>query len=374
MGIVDDVGDEIVPIQYTSIGTIGYTGTDIVEVGNAGKVGYFDIKTKRLIIEPIYDMIIPYKKESAIAIVKSDSTYGWIDEASQFHSGFPSLAAEQWVGAFGFIPSAMKISKHTEGICESPTETQIGRGVFMAPSYLYRTGVFERITDGISTTEIPMHGWTEYIETSGTRVETIGENLRALITTISERYLEGREEFYQTDQLVFVNDKSETLSVSQIISDAEITRANDTILQVKATSMHEYDTEIADMSGLPSYRYFKIQGASILPLETKLSFAPLRFVKIDSTYLQGNFTWYNDDGSGETTFLTLAAITHLRNELLASYGYSFPGNDDQQRYAHHGPATKIESLEEVHALMTEIERYNIAFLERVINRMQGTAL
>jgi hypothetical protein len=145
---------------------------------------------------------------------------------------------------------------------------------------------------------------------------------------------------------------------------------------MKGEASHEYESEFEDMSGLPNYRFFRLKGNSIVALETNSSFAPTWFVKLDSTYLEGNFSYYNSqtDESGETTFFTHAAVIFIRNEILARNGYRFPEPELQERFSYLKTSDQYDSIDEVVARMNDIERHNFNFLERMISRMQGTAL
>ena len=77
-------------------------------------------------------------------------------------------------------------------------------------------GIFDEIEGNISTTKVPVNGWTDYKETTGSFLESITEGIQAVVTTIRERYLDGREEFYNSSTLVFVNEKLDTLHVATI--------------------------------------------------------------------------------------------------------------------------------------------------------------
>jgi hypothetical protein len=381
MGVVDDAGNVITPVEYDFIGTIGFSEENIVEVGKNGKVGYFNIASRQLVIDPVYDLIIPYNERGVRAIVKQDSIYGWINNDRQFAAGFPSKEAEEWIRTYRFIPENLKISYEMQGICEAPAVAEIGRGCVMPSSYLVASGIFRRVVDGITTTKFPMQGWTEYVETQGSKLQSIGENLNALVTTLTERYLEGREEFYTENRLTFVNDKNDTLAVSTIHtgSGVEITRLNDSLIEVKSLDAGVLygETYSEDNGGdIPSYMYFVIDGTSITPAQTERYFSASKFVKLDSSYLSGNFSWYNPQTqeSEETTFLSLATVTYLRNEILAEYGYSFPTTEEAEKFKVRDIEPRYESIAEFRDAMSDIDKHNIDFLERMINRMQGTAL
>ncbi|HEY8936286.1 MAG TPA: WG repeat-containing protein, partial [Cyclobacteriaceae bacterium] len=77
MGLVDETGAVIIPLDYDLVGTPGMIESDIVEVKKDGLVGFFSIDGKQL-IAPEYDWIIPYDENDTYALVKRDTTYGWL--------------------------------------------------------------------------------------------------------------------------------------------------------------------------------------------------------------------------------------------------------------------------------------------------------
>lgn len=378
VGLVDEQNNSIIPVEFDFIGTIGFAAENIVEVGKNGKVGYFDLTKRRLLIEPQYDMIVPYNLGGAYAIVKTDSTYGWFDDTFQFTAGFPSTDAEKFIMSYGFLPQQLKITMEFQGIAEIPDREEIGRGWIMPPSYFVATGVFPPVIDGISTTKVPMHGWTEYVETKHAQVESITDNLNALITTVTQRYLEGREEFYTDKRLVFVNDDHDTLSVSRIFTDKEmeIVRLDNGLIEVKSYPQYWMETSPEDNANIPSYAYFEIEQKGVRTRTSKRSFSPSQFVKLDSTYLQGDFYWYDSKAEEEkrTTFLSISTITYFRNEMLAEYGYRFEDQEDIAKHYHGDMQPKYNTIDEFRDQMTEVDRYNLDFFDRIIGRMQGASL
>lgn len=379
MGLVDETGTVIIPVEYELVGTLGFDTSDMVEVHKDGKVGYFNIATKQLTVEPLYDMIIPYLKDSVFGIVKHDTVYGWLNKEYNYHEGFPSEEAKEWVNHFAFLPANLQIINGRQTFCEIANEDNAGYGIIMPPSYLVKTGIFKDIIGGISTTPVPISGWTEYVETKGNMMQTVTDKVSALLTTITERYLEGREEFYSESRLVFVNSQNDTLAVTSILSDGEvsITRIDSTILQVKSQRPDWNDYGGFYESGLPIYQYFELrEDLSIVPVKTSRTFPHTAFVKLDSSYLSGEFTrWDSETESGEkTTFLSLFTISHMRNEILASYGYRFP---DPETYEYFNKSRRrsytprYDSIEEFEDQLTEIDRHNLAFLQKIIDLMQS---
>jgi hypothetical protein len=379
MGLVDETGATIIPTEYDLIGTIGFEQPFIVEVKKEGKAGWFNIETKELLIPAAYDLVIPYKHQQNIrAIVKTDSVYGWIDNNMQYQAGLPSEEVRKWIDSFEFIPKDLQLKSDKQSFCEIPVFEQAGFGIVMPPSYLVKTGLFNEIIGGISTTSFPLNGWTDYLETKGTFIQQVTEKINAVVTTITERYLDGREEFYTHNRLVFVNAKNDTLAVSNIPANgtADLKRIDGGILEIKSPAPDSWiEGELSEDYNLPVYNYFLIgDAATIKKLESNRVFPSTAFVKIDSSYLTGNFAHWSAELKAEeaTTFLSLSSLDYMYNEILASYGYKFTNDETRSQFANHNwYKPTYDTVDEFKDQLTEIDRYNLAFIERVINAMKN---
>jgi hypothetical protein len=374
MGLIDESGNVVIPQAYELIGTIGFDLPMIVEVKKNGKVGYFNIETKQEIVEPSHDMIIPYNKDGAFAIVKNDSTYGWLDTKYEYHEGFPSSNAQQWVDRFYFIPSNLSLKSGNQAFCEIPLEGQAGYGIVMPPTYLVRMGIFNEIEGGITTTKVPMNGWTEYKETEGTWVENISDKMSALITTIKSRYIEGREDFYENNRIVFIDSKHDTLGTTNVDYDKAMTvkRIADDLLEIKTSDPYYFEDGYMDDYNIPIYSYYKLgESNSVISVKTSRNFTPSAFVKLDSTYLSGEF-YHNDETGNETTvkFLTASSLKYIRNEILAGYGYIFPDEETKNQFSSEKYKPRYEKVEDFEDQLTEVDKHNLAFLEKMIKLME----
>lgn len=377
MGLTNEQGAIVIPVEYDLIGTIGFAVPGLVEIKKEGKVGYFNLETNQLIVEPAYSMIIPYPADNAFALVKKDSIYGWVDRQYQYHEGFPSASAEQWVAKYQFLPNHLVMKNDTHTFCEIPNEASAGYGIIIPPSYLVATGVFDEILTGISTTAVPINGWTEYIETKNTLLQSITDQIHAVITTINERYIEGREEFYTYDRLTLVNNRQDTLAVSNIYTNGKINfrRLNDALLELQ---YEQNDMEGSDFVeyNMPVYAYFRLgSGVTATPYTSHRSFPQTQFVKLDSTYLSGNFKRYTEQGEEDASFLSLATITYMRNEILADYGYRFADTETADRFKYYSwYKPQYDKEEDLQDMLTMEDRHNLEFLARMIARLQGKAV
>jgi hypothetical protein len=377
MGLVDAKGDTIIPVTYDLIGSIGFEDENLVEVTLDGKVGYFDIVKKQLLVEPIYDLIIPYGRDHVWAIAKLDSLYGWLDGQFSYHEGFPTPQMEQWVDKFEFLKQNIRLKPDMHTFCEIPSPEQTGNGIIVPPSYLSKHGIFDEIEGNISTTKVPVNGWTDYKETTGSFLESITEGIRAVVTTIRERYLDGREEFYNSSTLVFVNESLDTLHVATI-SGEEVSMhpIDSTLLEVRTP--HDFwfgEYEAGDESNLYQHTYFSISADNeVTQLTSNRLYPQTQFVRLDSTYLTGEFLVYSSATQKEepTTFLSVRTITFMRDEILASYGYTFV---DKEKIAHFQQignwyTPRFSKVEEFEKEMTPIDRYNLKFLNKILDLIQ----
>jgi len=373
MGLVNGKGEIIIPIEYNLIGTIGFEKRDLVEVSKDGRSGYFDIKTKQLVVEPVFDLIIPYNRENVWAIVKQDSTFGWLNRDFKYESGFPSPQAERWFNNFEFLKRNIRLAAGNTAFCEIPAPKFTGNGIIIPTSYLSKYAIFDEIEGGISTTSVPINGWTEYKETTGSFFETVTRNISAVVTSIRERYLEGREEFYDSNAILFVNNQHDTLCISFLSgTEVSLNPIDSTLLEVRTP--HDYwfgENEASEETNLYHHSYFTIANTgSVVQLSSDRLFPQTQFVKLDSSYLTGKFMVYNRTLEKEesTTFLSATTITFMRDEILASYGYTFPEKEKIEHFGRIGNwyNPKYTTLEEFEERMTDIDKYNLSFLNKIL--------
>jgi hypothetical protein len=371
MGLVDEAGTVIIPAEYELVGTIGFVHPDVVEVRKDGKTGYYQVATKQLIIAPAYDMIVPYDVAGAYALVSTDSVRGWLDAQYQYHEGFPSTDAEDWFKKFGFLPKELTLQSGNQSLCEIANEENAGYGIVLPPSCYVRTGLFEEIVAGLTTTDMPFAGWKEYVSTNGTLFEKITDGIGALVTNITERYVEGREEFYTRNRLVFISPTNDTLAVSDVMGESvtRLRRIGEDLIEIESKrSDYGYwdeDSYIKEYD-IPIYTYFRLSDGAIAEQQSARVCTFTEFVKLDSSYITGAFHYGNiESGESEATaMLSLTTLQFMHNEILAGYGYRFKDSVDIEKFSRY--PQNVESLEDLQDQFTEIDRHNLIFLDRVI--------
>jgi hypothetical protein len=376
MGLVDDEGEIVIPIDYDLIGSIAFDNADLVEVFKDSKTGVFNVTTRQQVVEPVYDLIIPYGRNKVWAIVKRDSTYGWLDEQFNYQSGFPSNVVEQWVKDFDFLKKEIQLKAGNQNFCEIPSPDEAGNGIIIPPRYLSFYGIFDEIEGSISTTPIPFHASYEYKQTKCTFFESITDNVKAVVTTIRDRYLGGREEFYEANKILFVSEDMNTLAAS-IISGSTISMkmVDSTLLEVRTPQDHWFgEYEASRENNLDYHSYFALnENGNIEKLETKRLYPQTQFVKLDSSYLMGKFNIYNHqtDQRIQTTFLSKETITYMRDEILGYYGYiSLNHRRNEQLRNNSEFELSYSDISQFQDKMSEIDKHNLAFLNKILELME----
>ena len=285
---------------------------------------------------------------------------------------------EEWINNFEYLKQDVKLMPGIYTFCEIPSAEYAGNGIIIPPSYFSNNDIFNTIEAGISTTDVPINGWTEYKETTGSFIERIGNNLRAIVVTINERYLEGREEFYTSSRLTLIDNDQNILSSSSISGEElSLHSIDSTLLEVRTP--HDYwfmENEACEEQNLISHSYFYISPEhSITKLESSRLYPQTEFIKLDSTYLTGRFSVYNADTQQmeERDFLSVKTITYMRDEILAANGYITSENGgDSFGYLVEGVETR-DNMEQAVAIMSEIDQYNFYFLNKILELMQTPA-
>ncbi|MEQ1586751.1 MAG: WG repeat-containing protein [Cyclobacteriaceae bacterium] len=376
MGLVDEAGRVIVPPQFDLIGTpeIVFPGT--IEVMLNNKIGYYSLTGSEL-VPAKYDLIIPYVTQETKALVKIDSVYGWLDPNFIYHAGFPFDEAMDYLNKFSFLEKPLRLDGKEQPLCQVPDPEEIGNGIIIPPSYLVRYGIFDPILPGFVTGYEGFFSENEFIQKESFNVFNLTDQVNILITHFKTRYLEGREEFYYTNKLTLVDQNLDTLSTSRLWGESiQLKRIDSTLLEATMT----YDSWEPDESGAmdyPAYTYYQIKDNELVQLQSNRDHDMTQYIKLDSSYFQGQFRIYDfdTDDEMEVTFMPPVFFVGLRNDILASYGYIFTDQkviDGLQYKNWYVPS--IKTYEEVYSMATEIDKHNLDFIQRIIGPVVTEAL
>lgn len=200
---------------------------------------------------------------------------------------------------------------------------------------------------------------------------------------IKGRYLGGREEFYETREATFFDNRGDNLaSVSVYAGDNSLTWIDSTLLQLNLTPTVDETNGYWDMEGssgewnTPRYRYLHVSRnpPSVEVLESSRQYDQTEFVKLDSSYVTGTFVYW-DENTKETVirdFVSDETLRDMRNEILAAYDFQFADPETQERYEHRqNYEPRYTTYADFIDSMTEIDRHNLLFLERIIGTLDA---
>jgi hypothetical protein len=382
MGLIESDGRVIVPVQFDLIGNPSIFLEDAIEVRRGDQIGYYSLEGKEL-VAPIYDWLLPYSEGQTLAIVKRDSTYGWLDKSYGFHHDFPSAEARKMVEKFGFLTS----TKFTLGrghqdliniLYPLSEGMSRGNGLVVSPAYYHTYGILPLINDGFITTEEDndtqffQYG-NAFQENTNEQPFDITESIVGLISNFNSRFIGGRGEFYGSHKITLFDKKSNI--VGSVIAggerDFKFRKINANLYESSAIYNDEgYGPYGPTEFNFPYYSYFQFDSGKFTQLGSSRIYQFTQFIKIDSSYLAGNFLIWNASAkkSDTTRFASRATIQQMRDEILASYGYIFPDAATVEIFKSAGDWYKptVESYEEIYSMASEIDKHNLDFLNRII--------
>jgi hypothetical protein len=379
MGLVSETGRVVVPPAFDLVGTIGFETDNVIEVKKDGRVGHYSLAGEE-IAPAAYDWIIPYENDGAYALVKADSTYGWLDGSHVYHAGFPSAEAEKFIFEFGYLDKKLTIDA-SMATAEILHTEHMGWGIVIPASHLVKAGVLREVIVDIYLGENAL-GWggTESIKTEGSFFEQISDQFSALMVNLRDNYLEGREGFYARTNVTFLNDRREPLGTYTFTSGTlTFNKVDSTLMEVRVTSDYNLDESSVseaddDEWNAPYYQYFSMTDGKLMKLQSNRSYEFTQFVKIDSSYLTGKFVRWDEEANDvkASSFAPEARLKYMRNEILADYGYIFVDEKTSDSFFYRESyRPRFKRYEDFYDSMTDVDRHNLEFLEKIVGTLRS---
>jgi hypothetical protein len=256
-----------------------------------------------------------------------------------------------------------------------------GNGVIMPPAFLVAIGIFKQLESPFiseaSDKNIFAFG-DDYKENINKTPFRLTDAINVFISSIKTRFIGGRGEFYTWHNVNLIDQKSNIVSSITTYGDKDfkLKKVNEDLVETSVVFEEEEmgPSSFHIESNFPSYQYFKFDGKSLLPIKTNRWFAFTEIVKIDSNYLKGNFITYDyrkveGQREGKSTFCSNETIELMRYEILASYGFIITDSTKLENIKYgfgfeYNPT--ISSYDEVYSKATEIDKYNLDFLAKIL--------
>ncbi|NOS91325.1 MAG: WG repeat-containing protein [Cyclobacteriaceae bacterium] len=388
MGLVHENGKIVVPVEYDLIGNPSINIPDAVEVKRDGKVGYFDL-TGKMLVPAEYTWVVPYEDGESKALVKKDTVFGWLDASYQFHENFPSEKAEKYIREFTYLTEKKFVfgGDHQQlivNLAQNERYNYESRGIIVAPGFLVNNNIFDWVqTDFITLKpnedKIFSFG-NAYKENSNQFSFNLSESFDLLLNSIETRYIGGRGEFYTTSKINVVDKNQRFISSVDVWGNEGFTfkRVNENLYQASYLAYYEEGPSPTFKEiNLPAYSFFKFENSKLERVASSRLFGFTKYVKMDSSYITGNFKTYDyslpeNQREGTSTMLSRETLEYMRIEILASYGYlitnevylenfQMAGNLDDQKYY-----PKTLDYQTHYTRASEIDKYNLDFLAKIL--------
>jgi YARHG domain/WG containing repeat len=379
MGLADESGKEIIPLNFDLIGMPGELSEDLIEVKNANKFGCYKLSTSQLVIPAEYDWIIPYNEN---LLVKQDTVFGWYDTQLIYHAGYPDANAQNYIRSFKFFPEQINLNNKDATYLEIPNEEYAAVGYTIPAGYFTYFGVFDEIEGGYQSEIFNERADLEYKEAQVGFFEKITTTFSALITQARDAYVYSREGFYDHQKITVFNNNGELVTEHDLGGKGELKfrMLSEDVLEIKISptedDMNNYMEPSESEINTPRYVYFSAEGdRALTPLKTNRWYACTAFAKLDSSYVTGNFTAYNEEGNAVSlTVLSTETLTDMRNEILAEYGYTFQDPDVLQRFKYQDWYNPMHTtLADFQEQLTAVDRHNLKFLEKFLGPVDNSA-
>ena len=378
MGLISESGRIVIPIEYNLISTIAFEQDDVIEVKKDGLVGQFSIEGK-LIVEPIYNQIVPFEQNGVYALVKKENKDGWLDNFLKFHEGLPNEEAIKYIQTFSFLNNKQTINKDNTTITEVLNPEHIGYGIVMPTQHFVCNNLLPEIVSDIYLGETT-NGWgnTSELARNVTFYDKVVDNFSALFVYLNDTYVEGREEFYTRSQLIIIDHENNHILTEELYGD-DITfiQIDSTIIELRISGNlneeKDYGYNRPEIWYAPRYQYFQKEDGIISKLKSNRTYDFTSFVKIDSSYLEGTFYTFNEDTQTytESNLPNEETLALMRNEILADYGYIFKDEAAKEHFKSFYPGynPRYTSYSEFIDIMTDIDKQNLNFLEKIIGTL-----
>ncbi len=382
MGLLHTSGKVIVPVEFDLVGNPGINLPNAVEVKKDGKIGYYGMDGKQLV--PVdYTWLVPYEEGEAKALVKKDTLFGWLDKGYQYHENFPTPKAEKYIKDFEYLTERkFVLGKDYQEMIKmawlAPDNMFSAHGIAIPPAFLVHNKIFDPVVGQFIETQKSNREYfvsgNEYLENQNEKPMSISTMIDVFISNFKIRYVGGREEFYTSQKITVVDKKGNFSSSIEMNGDYDFKffRVKDDLFGAKYFYESFGPEENMIEQNIHYFSYFSFDGKKLKRLDSKRRFPFTQFIKIDSSYFKGEFDLLliEDEvlkDGGKSSFLSRSTLEYMRDDILVDYNFIVMDSVRAERFKfedRYNPT--ISSYEEVYSKASEIDKYNLDFLAKIL--------
>jgi hypothetical protein len=399
-GIVDFNGNELLPKNYIKIGNIGVIGANVVEIqGENGKYGLCNVQSLK-VIQPDYDLIIPIKNNigEAIILLKKGNSYFSADKDftitptnnSEFSKNLALV--RQSFNAFEngdiFYLRDYDIEKENFLINKSNEwDYEYLDFYFFTPNFILNFYTDEEVYAGMALNNTigisSMYGKIERTESSG--------GIYSFVSSFFYEGTAGRGFENESASLVTVDENNNFLAFQKLYNLED----NFSHFECHFPGTYKFLTpnlvEVLTFETnpnypvfdkMPIYKYFEIDAKGLIKETSPRGGFPFTSVlKINESYLEVCLGRHiNDDElpEGENEEFDYVRYSHFRiedleimkAEILARHSFDF-NNDEGLKSYFQKQEWYVGTKSDVNAELSEIELFNITFINDILLKLNG---
>ena len=391
LGVVDERGNEVIPVSFDKIYNPGGTLPGLIEVERDGKRGFYNAQGQP-VVSVSFDAIYPYLEDKEVlAQVRFDGRYGWLDPRGNLHlnvNSYPDQRLFESPAASGRLLQ-WKYQVDQPGLAylrvpNQNNEHNLYGAIFVSPAYLYDVGIVDEynvnllMEDGDWDGAGVEGGYVSLVESV-----PLMQQMRGLIAKFVEWGADARGYHEEIDRLIVTNGDVNAVATLDFRGDyryhlphPERPFQETTLFETRELKGSTYDP----YQEMTQYSYYQISSeGEITALTTRRLFSFTKFIKINSENFRGTFKTRLESATLSSTgenvdlvisnHLTLEDLDVMRNEIFAEYGYRFKSEKWQAYFGQQ--AWYNPQYDNVDNMLTETDRYNIQFIYDFQEKMRG---
>jgi hypothetical protein len=304
MGLVGPDLKEILPVEFDLIHNISGIFPGLIEVEKDGKKGLFDLQGK-IALPVIYDQVFPINDDANLAVLRKGDDYFYLKKDMTV-SGKSDLKVADFFQRIRLINGPVNLAEVVTPIITEYNSRERQGTVYITPSYLVdlnMAGKIETFKNPLRKLDFEeVH--TNYDIGSPDEVKDSHNWFTASVYSIRDYFVGGRYEFYDSKNIVIIDQKKNRIFSQPIADDYTreedgggslegqcnvnaIRAINDSLYEVKAGAILNFDLydSTKSVTGGPYYHYLVIRNNTLTEQPDDRYFGFTKYVKMDDSYL-----------------------------------------------------------------------------------------
>ncbi|WP_207423938.1 WG repeat-containing protein [Desertivirga brevis] len=382
MGLINSDFQEIIPARFDLIHNINGTFEGLIEVEKNGKRGFYDLQGKNIV--PVeYDQIIPIEDGEKVAVVGSGTDYFWLNKDFSVSERDSSIKISDILKKVYVYRNTYNISENNVKNLIEFNSRQDHNALYIPPSHLSDWGILSRAQQFKNPLRhnVEFYDMSSSVQVKFAKTDEDSNWLETVLSSIRDNYVGGRSDFYEKKNVMMIDHRNNKLYSYTIWEDEQMGEAvncnnifqtkalSDTLIEVKTSGSNWLGISGKDLTEMPFYHYISLKTGKAEGLPSKRYFNFTEYVKLNESYIKGCYVY----GGKQLDKLPKDVLTFMKMEIYANYNYNFPDNKWNEVFNDIYGLYKPENSD-VEEYLTEIDKYNIKWLDQKIKGQSGEKL